>query len=113
MGSFVALLAAAVFLWGTAYKVSLYPVQNNASTIPVAKLLSEKERPAPKPKVKSVRSRLLVAARCTLWLFLAARFRDRRAALRIEPVIVLLRPSVRTLALLHRFSFRPPPFSIA
>jgi hypothetical protein len=40
------MLGLAVLLWGTAYKVSLYPTpEQGRAPVPTAKLLSEKERP--------------------------------------------------------------------
>jgi hypothetical protein len=113
MGSFVALLAAAVFLWGVAYKVSLYPVHRKAATVPVAKLLSEKERPAAKPVTKSLCLRLSLAACCSFLLFLASRLRVPRAAFRCAPLPMPLKRNGHRPASLHHFSFRPPPLSIA
>lgn len=113
MGAFVALLAAAVFLWGVQYKVSLYPIQRRTPTVPVAKLLSEKERPAAHPAAKRLALKPSHIARCSFVLLLAARFPVGRPAFRLAPLPLRLRHSSRLLPALYRFSFRPPPFSIA
>jgi len=113
MGSFVALLAAAVFLWGVEYKVSLYPVQRKAPTVPVAKLLSEKERPAANPVAMSLGLRLSLAACCTFLLLLAARLRFRRAGFRSAPLPSPAKLIGHRIASLPHFAFRPPPLSIA
>jgi hypothetical protein len=39
-------LGMAVFTWGLKYKLSLYDAANSPSHVPVAKLLSNRERPA-------------------------------------------------------------------
>jgi hypothetical protein len=110
---FYALLAAAVFLWGTEYKVSLYPVQRKASTVPVAKLLSEKERPAARPIAETLHRRLSLPASCAFLLLLAVRLRNRRASFRFAPLTSPARPIGHRIASLIHFSFRPPPPSIA
>jgi hypothetical protein len=51
----VLLLAFTVFGWGTAYRLSLYQHDGgSSSTIPIAKLLSQKERPSTTKVVESL-----------------------------------------------------------
>lgn len=101
------LLAAAVFVWGSEYKCSLYYGHSESrSPIPVAKLLSERERAAP---AASVDVRLDQAGFFALAVLLFGFFRGIRAGFNRVPVPVPNHPSVdRSCCLIH-FSFRPPP----
>ncbi len=105
-----AALAASVFLWGLEYKCSLYLLPSRAlHSLPVAKLLSERERPVKVRAMQHVRAPLSVAATFLLWLLLVARFRSRRAGLRSEPLpLQRICDGLRVCSLTH-FSFRPPP----
>ncbi len=100
------LLAAAVLLWGTEYKLSLYHHRKPVK-VPYAKLLSEKERPA---GVDVLSARIAVpAAVVALGLLGASAIWWRRdspegAAMREQ------RPSHRyRVSCLSHFFFRPPP----
>lgn len=113
MAMVIAILAA-VFLWGVAYKVGLYPMKGQAlSRVPAAKLLSEGERPASYRAAHTPRTWFASAAVFTLLLFVAVRLRERRAAVRFRPA-PSPRPDrgVRCSAFPH-FSFRPPPIALA
>lgn len=106
-----AVLALTVFLWGVEYKCSLYPVHGKTPTsVPVAKLLSERERPAPGAHRNSLRAPLSLAALFALWLLTVPTLRTLRAG--FNPTLLPTLPTpidgLRPASLYH-FSFRPPP----
>jgi len=108
------LLGLAVLVWGTSYKVSLYPVPGqNPERIPQAKLLSDEERPRdtqtrtieatpPRPSVAFLCTAALIAFAAARPLFLPA----------ILPLALRRRlsPTARLRSLTY-FFFRPPPAS--
>jgi hypothetical protein len=105
-----AALAATVFLWGLEYKCSLYPLPSHVlQSVPVAKLLSERERPVKVQATHLARAPLAMAATFVLWLLFADWFRNRCAGLRPEPLP--LQPTCAGLRFcsLARFLPRPPP----
>ena len=108
-----ALLAAAVFLWGAEYKCSLYHAHPPKHTpVPMAKLLSEKERPVATGGAGLVRAPLTLAAFFSLSLLLPVALRFRRAGVDSTPlrwprITNRLRPHC-----LNHFSFRPPPLAL-
>ncbi len=100
------MLCMAVFGWGLQYKLSLYKGKDSVSHLaPVAKLLSQKERPA---AVQAV-LRLSNPPVWPVYLIMALTFGVAPAAARLlrsrsrEEDPAPLPPSVRTLFL------RPPP----
>lgn len=103
-----AILAASVFLWGTEYKLSLYPQGRTARVaIPYAKLLSERERPAV-VHVNLATFRSLAAP--TLALILCApAIRDSRKAFTFAAPALFGDPAVSHLFRFPPLWFRPPP----
>jgi hypothetical protein len=106
-----------VFGWGLQYKMSLYGLANGFSTsVPQAKLLSQKERPASHREKASIRpasthsqapmffTLLLIAA-------LAASL-PCSAAMRMQTASLRDVSSQQRRAHVNYFSFRPPPASI-
>jgi len=76
----MAVLAAAVLLWGVEYKCSLYRLHpEQQRRVAVAKLLSEKERPLANPTESLLSAPLSLVAWSALWLFLTAQGRIDRA----------------------------------
>jgi hypothetical protein len=105
----VACLASAVFLWGTEYKCSLYHKHpDRHPRITMAKLLSERERPAG-GAVPSVRASLPQTVFVALAMLVPGLFGRTRVG--FDPIL-LPAPGVpaidRSRFLIH-FSFRPPP----
>lgn len=102
-------LAFTVFLWGVTYKCSLYaPPSQPLHSVPVARLLSERERPGTATTPQLAQTPLAVAA-FPLWLLAVTRFCLRLAGLRPQPLS--LQPTcdgLRFCSLAH-FLFRPPP----
>lgn len=102
------ILAAALLLWGTEYKVSLYRSPSKApASMPRAKLLSEKERAV---AAERLQARMLPPLAClTVW-FTASAAQSGMPTRSRGP-----QPRRRTLqdrhryCCLSRFSFRPPP----
>ncbi len=105
-------LAAFVLLWGIQYKCSLYQVPSQTPhTVPMAKLLSERERPAANRTADQIRTRPSLAAFFAVWLFKVGRIRRCHDGLRHRP---LLSPRIfdgLRISSLPHFSFRPPPAS--
>jgi hypothetical protein len=100
------MLGMAVFGWGLQYKLSLYKGKDSVSHLaPVAKLLSQKERPAPGQTL----ARLPARPVWPVFLIVALAFGVAPAAARFlrsgsrEEDPVPLPPSIRALFL------RPPP----
>ncbi|HEX3660694.1 MAG TPA: hypothetical protein VHU89_04650 [Acidobacteriaceae bacterium] len=106
----VACLASAVFLWGTEYKVSLYPHHLKPQpAVPFAKLLSEQERPASEVEaVPRAGAPALIAFFSLGWLTFA-RPREESEPFRVMPLRGRTLPSIRKTPWLIHFSFRPPP----
>lgn len=106
----VVCLAAAVFLWGTEYKVSLYPHgYKSRPAVPSAKLLSERERPASVTQAVEPADTLALAAFFSLTLLTLAL---REEETELFPSDILRRrtvASIRRTPCLFHFSFRPPP----
>jgi hypothetical protein len=110
-----ALLGLAVFIWGLHYKLSLYQTAGIHQTVPAAKLLSQKERPASSFKIES----RIVAQRRPQFLSRAIPFHQHWAFLTAaSPQVADLfqklveRPSkCSTRQLWHSIcnSARPPP----
>lgn len=110
----VLLLACAVFGWGLEYKMSLYaPMSTQTTSIPEAKLLSEKERPASDRSATSIRSvstKLQASIQFSLFLItLLAMELHLKAALWMR--ITRVPDDLRQQRCAHSnyFSFRPPP----
>lgn len=105
------LLATSVLVWGTEYKVSLYPAQQRESRepVPFAKLLSEKERPVASHGIDAYTAVRFAAAAVALLLLFAPAIRDPR--LIRETRLQRLRPrsDARQVSSLSYFWFRPPP----
>jgi hypothetical protein len=102
-------LAAAVFLWGSEYKCSLYHRHpDKGSRIAIAKLLSERERRMP-AAVAVVHAPLSDTAFFALGLALDGL--SRRAQLRFEQALPTIRKedSAGSKPCLIHFPFRPPP----
>lgn len=105
----VACLASAVFLWGTGYKCSLYHKHpERHPRIAIAKLLSERERPAADAAV-SVRAPLPPALFFALGVLLAGLFRVARPGFAWVLPIVRNDTATDRISCLTHFSFRPPP----
>jgi hypothetical protein len=103
------MLAAAVFLWGLEYKCSLYPAPSRLPhSVPVAKLLSERERPVKVQAVRITRP-LLAITPAFLWWFCVVRLRIRHARLHAEPLRLPRLAGALQISALTHFSFRPPP----
>jgi hypothetical protein len=106
----IGVLAASVFAWGTEYKVSLYPSGHRESrhAVPFAKLLSEKERPAP-DRTAVARPTLRSAAAAFTFLLLALATPDPRRG--PENWLQRLRshPAFPQFPCLGRFGLRGPP----
>ena len=106
----MAVLAAAVLLWGVEYKCSLYRLHpEQQRRVAVAKLLSEKERPLANPTESLLSAPLSLVAWSALWLFLTAQGRIDRAGRWSAP---LASPRLFVgfrVSCLSYFSFRPPP----
>jgi hypothetical protein len=106
----VACLASAVFLWGTEYKVSLYPHHlKSQPAVPVAKFLSERERPVVGAEAVPQADVLALPAFFSLALLTVVFLQPKR---RPFPAVLLLGRGIRSIhrppCLIH-FSFRPPP----
>ncbi len=105
-----AALAATVFLWGLEYKCSLYPLPSRVlHSVPVAKLLSERERPVKVQATQLARAPVAMAATFVLWLWFAEWLRNRRAGLRPEPLPPQPKCDGPRICSLARFLSRPPP----
>lgn len=106
-------LAAAVFVWGSQYKCSLYHRHpEKHARIPVAKLLSERERPVAAQETASTHAPLLQAVFPAFGLLLSALFRTVRPG--FDRVVLAIQSDIwprRTPSLIH-FSFRPPPATV-
>lgn len=106
----VACLASAVFLWGTEYKVSLYPHGHRSRpAVPFAKLLSERERPATGSEVAL---RAGGQALITLFSLSFLVIPLEQADCELFPSGILQRSAIvstHRTPCLFRFSFRPPP----
>ena len=109
-------LAASVFLWGVEYKCSLYPTPFRAlHSVPVAKLLSERERPRQASTTPHSKPRLASATTYLLWLWLFAIVKPqrRRASLQCQPLPPQSPADGLRASCLTYFSFRPPPLSLS
>ncbi|MGA7884412.1 MAG: hypothetical protein WCA44_01625 [Acidobacteriaceae bacterium] len=107
----ISLLAASVLAWGTEYKLSLYPTpqRESRSSVPFAKLLSEKQRRTVAHDADMRPAIQAAAAAFTLLLFLAVIF-DSRCSHELRRLRLHLgRNPARRISCLGRFSFRPPP----
>lgn len=106
-------LAAAVFLWGSEYKCSLYHKHpERHARIATAKLLSEQERPMAAEKTLSLRAPLPQAVFFALGVLLFGLFRI--TPMGRDQVLLGVRDESaadRTCCLIH-FSFRPPPSTV-
>lgn len=103
-------LAAAVFLWGLEYKVSLYP-GHEAKRIPIAKLLSERERPASVPSGAMAGPSAALVLLTLAW-FLAVAIPDRPRISRAATALTAAGGFARRAASCFvYFSFRPPPIA--
>jgi hypothetical protein len=104
-------LALAVFLWGTSYKLSLYPVPGQSfERIPEAKLLSEEECPreARSLPIATVVPRP-VALLCVAVLIVFA-VTPRLRLLYASPLVLRsCRSPWANASALSFFFFRPPP----
>lgn len=108
----IVFLASAVFGWGLKYKISLYNHAGYSTGISYAKLLSQKERPAPSGDLESLRTAprelqplipplfLLAVLVCGLNLPMS----HRLGSVNSDGDSRLLR-----FATSNFFSFRPPP----
>jgi hypothetical protein len=107
----VACLALAVLLWGTEYKVSLYPHHYRPQrAVPVAKLLSERERPTVDVAVVQCIDALALPTFLSLGLLLTfAVAPDDRDPSPSEPLAPVGTESIHRIGCLIHFSFRPPP----
>ena len=107
----VACLASAVFLWGTEYKVSLYPHHlRSRPAVPFAKLLSERERPAATASAAPLQAG--TQALITFFVLPLLVLALERASSKLFPSGILQRSvfvSIPRTPCLFRFSFRPPP----
>ena len=108
MGLFV-VLATAVFSWGVQYKTSLYRAETSSS-VPAAKLLSERERPAVEAEAPVSRPENLppVAGQLAFafmmaWLYLSV------PTLRFVCTTAILSWRYNQESTRVFFSFRPPP----
>ena len=103
-------LAAAVFVWGSEYKCSLYHRHPEEHTrVPIAKLLSERERPAAENPAASLHAPLPQATFLALGIALLALFHTVRPGFeRIVPAAQNITRIRRPRCLIH-FFFRPPP----
>jgi hypothetical protein len=110
----VAVLALAVFLWGVEYKMSLYPAQRPAPTrVPMAKLLSESERPASRQAASSLRTTVSLGLFFTLGLFLTSWLRGHRAGPQLRAALSASPADGPRRSAMHHFFFRPPPLALA
>lgn len=110
----ILLLACAVFGWGLEYKMSLYaPVGSQTTSVPEAKLLSERERPASDRNATSIRSlytQLQASIHFSLFLVTILMMSlHLKAALWMRNTHVLDDLGQQRCAHLNYFSFRPPP----
>jgi hypothetical protein len=108
IGVSILLLALAVFGWGLHSKLSLYHVRARASeTAPIAKLLSERERPADTAQQSAVNHpdlhRVALASAVILLPQPAQNVRPIRPRSEAPPVLS------RTLAIKGPLLRRPPP----
>lgn len=112
IGVSILLLALAVFGWGLHSKLSLYHVRARASEVtPIAKLLSERERPAETAQHCDLNHGDLHAVALTASVFLVPRpEKDMREAAPRRDAPPLSSPS---LALKGPSLRRPPPSRIA
>ena len=104
------MLAAAVLVWGSEYKCSLYHRHPEKHTrVPIAKLLSERERPAAENPASSLCAPLLQVAFLALGIPLLALFGTVRPGFeRIISAAQNIARISRPRCLIH-FFFRPPP----
>lgn len=106
----MAVLAAAVFVWGVEFKCSLYHRHpEKHPQVAAAKLLSEKERPLRNCADNLLRAPLVPVVSLAFSLLLTAWHRDQRIRLRaaalMSPALLV---GLRVSCLIH-FCFRPPP----
>lgn len=109
MATGVVALAAAVFLWGVEYKISLYPSPGAATRMPKAKLLSEEERPQATASLHPQIVRFNAPLLLTLLLLSAALIAGTRPG---QTVMRLAQPSFfipPCSSCFTHFWFRPPP----
>ncbi|MGA8111006.1 MAG: hypothetical protein WBD46_08725 [Acidobacteriaceae bacterium] len=105
-----AVLAMTVFVWGSEYKCSLYHKHpERHPRIAVAKLLSERERPAAAETVASARAPLSQAVFIALGVLLFGPLRGTRPGLDRVFLVVRNETAAGKTALLIHFSSRPPP----
>ena len=106
----IAVLAAAVFLWGVEFKCSLYHRHpEKHPPVAVAKLLSEKERPLRNCADNLLRAPLALVVSLAFSLLLTAWHRNQRIRLRAAALMSpALFVGLRVSCLIH-FCFRPPP----
>lgn len=104
-------LAAAVFLWGLEYKCSLYSVPSQSlHSVPIAKLLSERERPPQARAADPMRAAFLLASFFSFLLWVLGRARDCRPGLHAIPLRQLRVCHGFRVSSLPPFFSRPPPF---
>lgn len=103
-------LAASILVWGSEYKCSLYHRHPEKHTrIPVAKLLSERERPVAAEAMEVVRASLLQAASFAVGVLLFGLFCVAQPGFDWPPLVVRNDPAADRARCLIHFSFRPPP----
>ena len=110
---FVLMLAIAVFSWGLHYKMSLYCPKATQSNVPVAKLLSQKERPVSPKDLSSARSTSPQPQSSTPFsIFLIATIAAGVSfvlSISIRTVTTIDDSRNRSCAVSYCFSPRPPP----
>jgi hypothetical protein len=112
IGVSILLLAVAVFGWGLHSKLSLYHIRARASeATPIAKLLSERERPANTAQHSDIRRADLYRAALAATVVLLPE--PRREIRRIRPRSDAPPLAFRTLALKGPSLRRPPPSLVA
>ncbi|MGC2620761.1 MAG: hypothetical protein WA414_17070 [Acidobacteriaceae bacterium] len=102
------LLAAAVFLWGLEYKVSLYP-GHGSSRVQVAKLLSERERPVTAAASITAQRSATPVLVWLAWMLAVANFSRLRMRRVATPPACPGWAGCRVEFCCDYFSFRPPP----
>jgi hypothetical protein len=112
IGVSILLLALAVFGWGLHSKLSLYHIRTRTvETAPIAKLLSERERPADTAQHRNLNhANLHAAVLASTVVLLPEPPEDVR---QIRPRRDAPPPSSRTLALKGPSLRRPPPSLVA
>ena len=109
----VACLASAVFLWGTEYKVSLYPKHHKTQqAVPIAKLLSERERPAVAAEAPSRADALALTALFSLTLLTVLPVQKDSAYSSSQFPLRRRDSSIQSTIFVVHLCFRPPPTAL-